>query len=51
MLISRAWATCDVTQIYLLRVISNVTDKKNELWKTIKLTSFQKPQSEEGAPF
>ena len=28
----------------LLSIISKVTDKKNELWKTGGLTNFQKPQ-------
>ena len=25
-------------------MISKVTDKKNDLWKTVRLTSFQKPK-------
>ena len=35
-----------VKQICLLSVIWNVTNNKNGLWKTVKLTSFQKPQSQ-----
>ena len=35
-----------VKQICLLSVIWNLTNNKNELWKTVKLTSFQKPQSQ-----
>ena len=31
-----------VTQMYLPRIISNTTNNKNELWKTVRLTSFQK---------
>ena len=27
----------------LLSIISNITNKKNELWKTVRWTSFQKP--------
>ena len=30
----------------ILNVIWNLTNNKNELWKTVKLTSFQKPQSQ-----
>ena len=35
-----------VIQICLLGVIWNVARNKHELWKTVKLTSFQKPQSQ-----
>ena len=28
----------------LLSIISNITNNKNELWKTVRWTSFQKPQ-------
>ena len=35
-----------VKQICLLSIIWNVTNNKSELWKTVKLTSFQKPQSQ-----
>ena len=28
----------------LLSIISNITNNKNELWKTVTWTSFQKPQ-------
>ena len=28
----------------LLSIISNITNNKNELWKTFRWTSFQKPQ-------
>ena len=31
-------------QICLPSIISNVTNNKNELWKTVRLTSFQKTQ-------
>ena len=34
-----------VEQIYIPSIESNVTNNKNELWKTFRLTSFQKPIS------
>ena len=30
-------------QIYLLSIVWTVTNNKNELWKTVRLTTFQKP--------
>ena len=34
-----------VEQIYIPSIESNVTNNKNELWKTFRLTSFKKPIS------
>lgn len=31
-------------KIYLASIASNVTDNKSELWKTVRLANFQKPQ-------
>ena len=31
------------TKICLQNIISNFTNNKNELWKSVRLTSFQKP--------
>ena len=33
-----------VKQTCLSSIISNVTNNKNELWRTVELTTFQKPQ-------
>ena len=40
-----------VKQVCLLGVISNVKNNKNELLKTVKLTSFQKPQLQSASIF
>ena len=34
-----------VKQTYLPRIISNIRKNKNEVWKTVKLTSFQKTRT------
>ena len=35
----------------LLSIISNITNNKNELWKTFRWTSFQKPQLQSSFKF
>ena len=37
--------------IHLPRIISNVTNNKNELWKSVRLTSLQKSQLQSASVF